>query len=81
MFDLAGFYIGTSHGELGDSGSGIFESSGHFFGFSIGKKNFAFIDPQNMPIGEVADHQNVETRIIDSDIILGIGQIVGPDVS
>ena len=80
MSDLVGFYVGTSHGKLGDSGSGIFSFGGHFLGVSIGKKNFAFTDRKNMPIGEVADH-HPDTQIISSDVILYAAGIVGPDVS
>ncbi|KAE9550536.1 hypothetical protein FO519_006248, partial [Halicephalobus sp. NKZ332] len=73
-----GFFLGTSHGKYGDSGSGIFNSNGYFIGISIGKKRFAFSDLQFMSIEEVADH-HPETQIINSDAILGYLAIVGPN--
>jgi hypothetical protein len=80
LINLVGFFLGTSHGEYGDSGSGIFNSNGHFIGISIGKKRFAFSNLQIMPLEEVADH-HPETQIISADAILGYLDIVGPDVS
>jgi hypothetical protein len=84
LINLVGFYVGTSHGKLGDSGFGIFNSDGYFLGISIGKKRFAFSNLQNsvpaINFEDVADH-HPETQIISSDAILGYLDIVGPGVS
>ncbi|KAI6186907.1 hypothetical protein M3Y98_00186000 [Aphelenchoides besseyi] len=73
-----GFFVGTSHGKRGDSGPGIFNSSGYFIGISIGTKDFVFNDLQNLPIAEVAAH-HPDTQIINSDVILFAGGIIGSD--
>ncbi|KAE9546656.1 hypothetical protein FO519_010132 [Halicephalobus sp. NKZ332] len=68
-----GFYLGTSHGERGDSGSGIFDMNGRFIGISVAKKDFAFSNLQisgpKIDYGELADH-HPETKIISEDVIL-----------
>ncbi|CAI2349827.1 unnamed protein product [Caenorhabditis sp. 36 PRJEB53466] len=73
-----GFFVGSSYGKIDDSGSGIFNYAGHFLGISVAKKSFVFNDCQNMPIAEVADHFS-DTKIISSDTILTISEIIGPD--
>uniref|UniRef100_A0A8R1EQ79 Uncharacterized protein n=1 Tax=Caenorhabditis japonica TaxID=281687 RepID=A0A8R1EQ79_CAEJA len=70
-----GFYIGTSHGQAGDSGSGIFDSSGFFLGISVAKKCISFSDRENMPVGEIADH-HPDTRIISAEAIFVLSGIV-----
>jgi hypothetical protein len=84
LFDLAGFYIGTSHGKSGDSGSGVFNSNGYFIGISIGKKRFAFANLQNsgptINFEEMADHHS-DTQIISSETIEAVLGIVDPGVS
>ncbi|CAB3406282.1 unnamed protein product [Caenorhabditis bovis] len=70
-----GFYVGTSHGQVGDSGSGIFDSSGLFLGISVGKKCFSFCDWKNMPVGEIADH-HPDTQIISSEVIFAFSGII-----
>ncbi|CAD6189454.1 unnamed protein product [Caenorhabditis auriculariae] len=74
---FGGYYVGTSCGQSGDSGSGIFNSSGYFLGMSVGKKVFVFNDSSNMPLAEVANHRP-DSKIISSDVILGIAGIGGP---
>ncbi|CAI4224726.1 unnamed protein product [Auanema sp. JU1783] len=74
---FVGYFIGTSWGKNGDSGSGIFNTSGYFLGMSVGKKNFVFQDTSNMPLTEVADHRP-DSKIFSSDVILGIAGIGGP---
>lgn len=80
MINLVGYYLGTSHAELGDSGSAIVDSNGYFLGISIGKKDFAFTDIKNMKIEDIADH-HPDTQIISSDSILGYLGIIDSDVS
>ncbi|KAG4080112.1 hypothetical protein HA402_008183 [Bradysia odoriphaga] len=65
-----GFYVGTSHGEIGDSGSGIFDTSGNFMGISVAKKNFTFSNPFDCKIdcSEIADHHPY-TKIISGDVV------------
>ncbi|CAI2347332.1 unnamed protein product [Caenorhabditis sp. 36 PRJEB53466] len=70
-----GFYIGSSHGQVGDSGSGIFDCSGFFLGISVAKKSLAFSDRENMPVGEIADH-HPDTRIVSSEVIFGFSGLV-----
>ncbi|CAD6199934.1 unnamed protein product [Caenorhabditis auriculariae] len=74
---FGGYYVGTSWGQSGDSGSGIFNSSGYFLGMSVGKEVFVFNDSSNMPLAEVANHRP-DSKIISSDVILGIAGIGGP---
>ncbi|KAI6181618.1 hypothetical protein M3Y98_00848500 [Aphelenchoides besseyi] len=71
-----GFCVETSHGKLGDSDSGIFNSDSYFFGILIGKKDFAFSDLKNMKIENIADHPP-DTQIINSDVILFAVGIIG----
>jgi hypothetical protein len=72
LIDLAGYFLGTTHGEHGDSGSGIFNLGGRFIGISIAKKRFAFSNLQisgpAINFEEVADH-HPETKIISADVI------------
>ncbi|CAB3409940.1 unnamed protein product [Caenorhabditis bovis] len=74
-----GYYIGSSHGKKGDSGSGVFSMSGFFLGTSVGEKDFCFNDYANLSLSEVADH-HPDTKIIRADLILGISKII-PGVS
>jgi len=70
---INGHYVGTSHGALGDSGAGIFNTNGRFIGISVGKKDFAFTKQQlpgpKIDYGELADH-HPEPKIIPADGIL-----------
>lgn len=72
MINLDGYYIGTSHGEYGDSGSGIFDFSGRFIGISVAKKSFGFsnlqISASKIDFGELADH-HPDTKIISAQQI------------
>ncbi|CAD6199664.1 unnamed protein product [Caenorhabditis auriculariae] len=70
-----GFFIGTSQGENGDPGSGIFDYYGRFLGISVAKKDFKFDDQE---IAEVANHHS-DTKIIDVRTIVAISKIVGTD--
>ena len=84
MINLVGYYVGTSHGEYGDSGSGIFDMNGRFIGISVAKKSFAFsnihISGTKIDYGELADHYP-ETKIISADAIFTYLNIEDPDVS
>lgn len=78
MINLDGYYLGTSHGEYGDSGSGIFSLDGRFIGMAVAKKKFSFSNLQTLPsinLGEVADHY-ADTKIISAD---GIFCLLGTD--
>ena len=69
---LGNFYLGTSYGEHGDSGSGIFNLNGSIIGMSIAKKSFRFSRDQlsgsNINFGELADHYS-ETKIVSAELI------------
>jgi hypothetical protein len=84
LIDLAGYFLGTSHGEHGDSGSGIFSLDGLFIGISVAKKRFAFSNLQisgpTINCEELADH-HPETKIISAEIIYAYLEIDDPDVS
>lgn len=84
MINLVGHFPGTSHGEYGDSGSGIFNLDGRFIGISVAKKGFAFskfqISGPTIDYGELADH-HPETKIISADAIYSHLNIDDPDVS
>ena len=84
MFDLAGYFLGTSHGEHGDSGSGIFNLDGRFIGISVAKKRFAFSNLQisgpTIDFGQVADH-HPEMQIISADVAYAFLGTNDPDVS
>ncbi|CAI2340593.1 unnamed protein product [Caenorhabditis sp. 36 PRJEB53466] len=72
---MKGWFIGSSHGRNGDSGSAILDNSGRFLGMSVGKKAFCFEDNGKMDLAEVADHFT-DTRIISSELIFGIAGII-----
>jgi hypothetical protein len=64
--------MGSSHGQLGDSGSAIFDSSGQFIGMTIAKQDLtlskkAISDPK-LKEQEIAEH-HPETVIISWDRI------------
>jgi hypothetical protein len=67
--------VGTSHGQLGDSGSGIFDLSGRVIGISVGKKDFKFSKPITsegptvaINYGEIADHYS-DAKLISAEIV------------
>ncbi|CAJ0963571.1 unnamed protein product, partial [Mesorhabditis belari] len=69
----AGHFLGTSHGESGDSGSGIFDMTGRFIGISVAKRDFDFMNPKvvngsKIDYRGVADH-HPWTKIIAGEII------------
>jgi hypothetical protein len=67
---LDGYFVGTSHAELGDSGASIFDMSGRFIGMTIGKQDFRFCRIKisdratNITCGEIADHFS-NAKIVD----------------
>ncbi|KAE9550170.1 hypothetical protein FO519_006610 [Halicephalobus sp. NKZ332] len=67
-----GCFLGTTHGEHGDSGSGIFNLNGSFIGISVAKKRFALsslqISGSAFDLEPVADH-HPETKLISADAI------------
>jgi hypothetical protein len=84
LINLVGYFLGTSHGEYGDSGSGIFSLDGRFIGISVAKKRFAFSNLQisgpTINYEELADHHPA-TKIISADVIYAYLEIDDPDVS
>ncbi|KAI6197116.1 hypothetical protein M3Y94_01186800 [Aphelenchoides besseyi] len=73
-----GFYLGTSHGQPGDSGAGIFDDAGHFLGISVAAKTFAFPNLEMMKIDDIANH-HPSTKIVNWDVILAFAGIVDSD--
>ncbi|KAG4073241.1 hypothetical protein HA402_008587, partial [Bradysia odoriphaga] len=66
-----GYFLGSSHGEYGDSGAGIFDKGGRFIGISVGKKRFIIASPQDgakIDLESLADHHPT-TQIISADNI------------
>ena len=85
MVDLGGYFLGTTHGEHGDSGSGIFDLGGNFIGISVAKKRFAFSNLQitsgsAINLEEVADH-HPETKLISADVIYAYVNIDDDDAN
>ncbi|KAI6187468.1 hypothetical protein M3Y98_00247000 [Aphelenchoides besseyi] len=67
-----GFFLGTTHGEHGDSGSGIFNFDGRFIGISVAKKRFALsslqISGSAFDLEPVADY-HPETKLISAEVV------------
>ncbi|CAI4226981.1 unnamed protein product [Auanema sp. JU1783] len=65
------FFVGTTHGRQGDSGSAIYNETGRFLGIAVGKKNLQVQDRRMLSLSEVADHHPV-IKIISSSVISGV---------
>lgn len=79
IYALAGFFIGSGHGRKGDSGSGVYDSIGRFLGLAVASRDFIFKDVINLPLTELAEHYP-ETKIIGTETIFALADIVDPDV-
>jgi hypothetical protein len=65
--------VGTSHGQLGDSGSGIFDLSGRFIGITIAKQALDIsqeeeASPSKQTYKKIADHYS-DTKLISAKIV------------